>query len=321
MTFVAVLPLGEREARSVATALAQDGWLDAAAIDVSELAPGRWEVAVHFDQEPTQAERRTLAEALSRVLGGPAPAFAVTELAATNWVARSLAGLKPVRAGRFLVHGSHDRHVVRPNDIAIEIEAGEAFGTGHHGSTRGCLLAIDAIGRRRAVRSALDVGTGSGVLAIAVARGLHAPVLASDIDPTATRIAAANARLNRAGTMIRAVNAAGLSPAVIRDAGPFDLILANILAGPLVKLAPAVRRRLAPQGEVVLSGILPAQRARVIAAYRGQGLRLARAAMLDGWVTLLLARKPVKKAGMRTRPLRALPAGGRRSPARHRRAR
>ena len=156
------------------------------------------------------------------MFGDRAPAFAIAALPETNWVAKSLEGLKPVRAGRFLVHGAHDRDKLRPNDIGIEIEAGEAFGTGHHGTTAGCLLAIERAVRTRPIRNALDIGTGSGVLAIAIAKLAHIPVLASDIDPVATRVAAANVRLNGVHPEVRVVTAAGIGGRIFRATRPLS---------------------------------------------------------------------------------------------------
>ena len=269
MTFAAVLPVAESDARALLDALERDEALAARPIDLSETAPGRWELVVYFEEEPGAAELAALAGGAATALGRRAPAFTIGELPATDWVKRSLAGLKPIRVGRFLVHGRHDREQRRPNDIGIEIEAAEAFGTGHHGSTAGCLAAIERVAKARRIRNALDVGTGSGILAIAIARLLRAPVLASDIDPVATEIAAANARLNGAGAPGRHGDRGRPWPAVFRRHGPFDLVVANILAGPLVRLAPPIRRHLAPGGTVILSGLLPEQRARV-------GCRLSR---------------------------------------------
>jgi ribosomal protein L11 methyltransferase len=321
MIFAAAVSLDEADARAVAERLSLDEALAERPIDLNETMPGRWEVVVYFDGEPLPGERDALARATAGALGRTSPPFAIAGLPDTDWVKRSLAGLQPIRAGRFLVHGRHDRDRVRPNDIAIEIEAGEAFGTGHHGSTLGCLLAIDRVGRTRAVRNALDLGTGSGILAIAIARALRAPVLASDIDSTATRIAAANARLNRAGRLITTVTAAGLGRRSFRVHGLFDLIVANILAGPLVRLAPSIRRHLAPSGTVILSGLLPEQKARVVAAYRGQSLRLVRDIRQADWLTLIFERRPVKTAEMRGQPAQAPLARARRWQARHRRRR
>jgi ribosomal protein L11 methyltransferase len=288
MTHTAALTLSEPEANRLAEAIAADDGLAAFSLDLNDLQPGRWTVTLYLPEAPDTGLRRALAAAARRALGPDAPDFAYAELAEEDWVAKSLAGLAPVRAGRFLVHGAHDRDKRKPNDVAIEIEAGQAFGTGHHGTTAGCLAAIDRLVRMRGFRRVLDLGTGSGVLAIALARTLHGTVLASDIDPIAVAVARGNARLNGVGGRVRAVTAAGLSRHVFAEAGPFDLIVANILAGPLVALSHAIRARLAPGGMVVLSGLLPEQRARIVAAYRTQGLRLVRSSVLDGWLTLTL---------------------------------
>ncbi len=193
-----------------------------------------------------------------------------------------------MRAGRFIVHGSHDRDKVKVNDIAIEIDAGQAFGTGHHGTTAGCLEVIEEVMRARTVRNALDLGTGSGVLAIAVRRLRNIPVLATDIDPVAVRVAKENVRRNGIATGIRLETAPGFhSPQFDRE-GPFDLIIANILARPLMKMAPQLAAHLAPGGSVIISGILAAQRWKVLAAYSGVRLSHVRTIWRNGWVTIHL---------------------------------
>ena len=211
---------------------------------------------------------------------------------AADWVRQSLAGLQPVAAGRFVVHGAHDRTRVPLNHIGIEIEAALAFGTGHHGTTRGCLLALDAICKAMPLAKTrpriLDVGTGSGVLAIAAARALHAHVLATDIDAFAVRTARSNASHNRAGNLLSVVLADGVGARTIRTHALYDLIFANILLGPLKRIATPLRRLAAPGGRVVLSGILPSQANAVIAAYRP--LALQRRLDIDGWTTLVLVR-------------------------------
>ena len=207
-----------------------------------------------------------------------------------DWVARSLEGLKPVRAGRFLVHGAHDRDRRRAGDIAIEIEAGLAFGTGHHGTTAGCLEMLGSVVARERPRNALDLGTGSAVLAIALARLTRIPVLATDIDPVATRVAAANVRLNKVSNWVTTATAPGFADPVFARSGPFDLIVANILARPLMTLAPMMARHLAPGGSLVLSGILDRQRDAVVAAYVGQRFRHMRTTHREGWVTIHLKR-------------------------------
>lgn len=207
-----------------------------------------------------------------------------------DWVVHSLTGLMPVRAGRVLVHGAHDRDKRRIGDIAIEIEAAQAFGTGHHGTTSGCLDMVADVLRREKPGHALDLGAGSAVLAIAIARLACIPVLATDIDPVAVDVAAGNVRLNGVAHLVATLTAAGFRHPVIRRAAPFELIVANILARPLISLAPAMRLHLAGGGSLILSGILARQRLGVIAAYSGQGFRPVRTLHREGWVTLHLKR-------------------------------
>lgn len=243
-----------------------------------------WQVEAYWEGPDAATEKAIRAVART---AGLARGLVIEELADIDWVTRTLEGLAPIRAGRFVVHGSHDRAKPLANDIAIEIDAAQAFGTGHHGTTAGCLEALFDLHKARAFRSALDVGTGTGVLAIAIAKLWKIPVLASDIDPVAVRIAAENARVNGVAGGFTAVEAIGFGHPLLRD-GRFDLIVANILAGPLARLAPDVARHLTPDGVVVLSGLLPPQRAKILAAYRGQGLRHRRSLYRDGWLTLVL---------------------------------
>lgn len=245
------------------------------------------EVSLYTEDDADVVERRvreTLAEA----------SVAIEPVRETlpdiDWVTRSLEGLKPVRAGRFLVHGSHDRNMRRIGDLAIEIEAGLAFGTGHHGTTAGCLQMIDRVVRREQPHNALDLGTGSAVLAIAVAKLAHIPVLATDIDPVATRVAAGNVRLNGASAYVATVTATGFGHPAFARRAPFDLIVANILARPLMRLAPAMCAHLAPGGSLILSGILERQREAVIAAYAGQRFRHVSTLHREGWVTIHMKR-------------------------------
>ncbi|MCR4281691.1 MAG: 50S ribosomal protein L11 methyltransferase [Bauldia sp.] len=245
---------------------------------------------MYFEARPSPAERDALAQLARAAAGGGAQPFALQALPPTDWVAKSLRELSPVRAGRFLVHGRHDRSRALPNDIAIEIDAGLAFGTGHHGTTAGCLIAIDRLAGRRPIVNALDLGTGSGVLAIAIARRAKAAVVAGDIDPVAVAVARDNARLNGVASRVTTVVATGFGARAIRAHAPYDLIVANILAAPLVALANDVRRNLAPGGSVILSGLLTTQRRRVAAMYRCQGLRPTDAIVIGGWATLVLRR-------------------------------
>ena len=247
-----------------------------------------WEASVYMMAEDEADVRSRVEAALSQAF--PDAALSREVIPDVDWVSKSLEGLKPVRAGRFLVHGSHDRDKLRTGDIAIEIDAGQAFGTGHHGTTAGCLEVIDRVLRARTVRNALDLGTGSGVLAIAVRKLRNIPVLATDIDPIAIRVAAENVRRNGIASGISTVTAPGFHSTAFSEHGPFDLIIANILARPLIRMAPQLVTNLAPGGSVILSGILASQRWKVIAAYNGAKLRHVRTIWRNGWVTIHLDR-------------------------------
>ena len=255
-----------------------------------------WVAEVYFGPEPDEEMIRDLV----RTVVGDAAADALVfgRVSEQDWVAASLEGLAPVRAGRFLVHGSHDRKAPRENDIGLEIEAALAFGTGHHGTTLGCLKALDAIAKRRRPGRILDIGTGTGVLAIAAARLWRKPVAAGDIDPVSTEAAAANARLNGAAPWVKPVTARGTMHPALRQGGPYDLIFANILAKPLRLLAPQIADVAAHDAELVLSGLLARDVAGVLTAYAAQGFALVARSDLDGWATLVL-----RSGGAAARPL------------------
>lgn len=204
-----------------------------------------------------------------------------------DWVAKSLEGLKPVSAGGFYIYGAHDAAHVPAGLTPIHIEAAQAFGTGHHETTTGCLIAINDILKRTTPDFMLDVGTGTGVLAIALAKRTRTPVVATDIDPISVRTAAQNARANQVGGQVIAVEADGLTHRLVWDNAPFDLIVANILAEPLRALAPEIGQAAASGGYIVLSGILRTQAARIVAAYRQQRMRLARRIERGDWSTLV----------------------------------
>ena len=205
-----------------------------------------------------------------------------------NWIAMSEEIRHPVQAGRFYVHGSHDRHRRPPSGISIEIDAEMAFGTGHHATTWCCLMALDRLLKARRFERPLDLGTGTAVLAIAAARVLRVPVIATDIDPVAVRIAARNAHLNGVGAEVRCIVADGMKARLLDTEGPYDLVLANILARPLTKLAFPVAAQLARRSVVILSGLRTIERQLVLAAWASQGLRLAFEVQRDGWLALVL---------------------------------
>ncbi|MGZ8397321.1 MAG: 50S ribosomal protein L11 methyltransferase, partial [Rhodoplanes sp.] len=297
---VARLVTDRRRGQSLADLLAEQ--MDASAIALYEDG-AQWCVEIHFADPPDQVAFRTR---LSGLAGEEtAQAFRFETVAARDWVAASLAGLQPVRAGRFVVHGAHDRARIPRNRIAIEIEASLAFGTGHHGTTRGCLLALDRLVKaeagcrrrprlsRQARRSvALDIGTGSGVLAIAAAKTMRGGVLGSDLDPAAVRVARENTRRNGVCEFVEVIQATGLAASRFKARGPYPLVFANILLEPLKRLAAGVARLLAPGGRVVLSGLLPTHANAALAIYRSHGLRLVQRIVLDGWITLILTRPP-----------------------------
>lgn len=235
-------------------------------------------------------EPEEIAARIRQVLGDDTSGLALEreQVPDIDWVAHSLEGLKPVRAGRFFVHGSHDSHKRRINDLGIEIDAGQAFGTGHHGTTSGCLDMIGEVIRREHPRNALDLGTGSAVLAIGIAKLAPIPVLATDIDPVAVVVARENVVKNGVASRVRTETATGFHHPAMRAAAPFELIVANILARPLMQLAPEMRRHLAWGGSLILSGILETQRDKVLAAYRVQGLFHVKTLRREGWVTLHL---------------------------------
>lgn len=212
-----------------------------------------------------------------------------------NWVLESQRQLAPIKAGQFFVHGSHFAGKPPRGSIAIEIDAGLAFGTGRHETTRGCLLALVRLAKERKFRRPLDLGTGSGILAIAMAKLWNVDVLASDNDPQATKVARENAALNGVGDRVRVATGAGYAAPVVRDGGPYDLVTANILARPLMRLAPGLARHLAPKGIALLSGLLTEQEDMVLEAHRKVGLDLQWRIRLGEWSVLAVGRAPKRK--------------------------
>ena len=276
----------EQAAKRVVDVLTEVFFEDQAAFAAFERPDGRWDVTVHFAEAPDQAMLRELVAGAAGEDIANTIIFDMVE--ARDWVKASLEDLVPVPAGRFVVHGQHDRARVPANKLGIEIEAALAFGTGHHGTTRGCLLLLDHVLKARRPRRVLDLGTGTGVLAIAAAKALQSAVLASDIDPPSVAVARDNARLNETGHLVTTVRATGFAAPQFAKAGPFDLVLANILANPLRQLAGPMAQHLAPSAFVILSGLLTHQAPGVIAAYRARDLVPLRHLRIDGWSSLLL---------------------------------
>lgn len=270
------------EAEAAAAALDADPVAEALTYSILEEdeAHDVWRI----DAFPNDADERAAVEGvLSRF---KALRVAAEKLADADWLAMSLSGLPPVRAGRFFVFGAHDAGLTPPNAVNLRIEAGAAFGTGHHGTTVGCLIEFDRLLRRKRFGRVLDVGCGTGVLAIAAARTGTAVALGTDIDAPSVRIANENAHLNAARA--RFVHASGLNAASVRRSGPYDLVFANILAPPLVALSQSIKGALKPGGYAILSGLLRTQERRVLAAYVSRGFRLERRLHRDAWSTLVL---------------------------------
>ncbi|HXG79531.1 MAG TPA: 50S ribosomal protein L11 methyltransferase [Methyloceanibacter sp.] len=258
------------------------------AVGLFDRGNGRFEVFAHYEAPPSRdALLGLIAEAAGEGRLGP---LTIEEIVPDDWVILSQGKRGPVRAGRFFVHGSHDRSRAPRHRYAIEIDAAQAFGTAHHASTRGCLLALDALFKRHSPRRLLDLGTGTGILAIAAANALKRKVLASDNDPVAVATARENARKNCAGTLVSAIEAEGFAHPSLRRLKA-DLICANLLERALYELAPACARHLRSQGVAVLSGLTQAQAPAIEARFRAHGFVMEKRIILDGWTTLVITRR------------------------------
>ena len=249
-------------------------------------AHGTWRIEALYAEAPEEDALRELIARAEKETGAAAEDLLIAPLPDEDWVTRSLEGLEPVRAGRFFVHGSHDAEKLPAGAIPLLVDAGQAFGTGHHETTAGCLEYISELVKPGVPLNALDIGTGTGVLAIAIAKLARVNVLASDIDPVAVKVTRANARANGVAPFISAVTAKGFGHQALRARAPYDLIVANILARPLVSLAPSFRANLRPGGTLILSGTLRTQEAMVRSAMSLQGLKLVSRKPKGDWVTL-----------------------------------
>lgn len=284
-TALTTLP-GEDAARALAEAVEA---LDPAPLAIGcfeiEDDRGRWEVGAYFDAAPDR-----IALALLAAAHGAAD-FTVSELPETDWVAKVRRDLAPVAAGRFFVHGAHDADKVPAGAVPLRIEAAMAFGTGHHGTTRGCLLAIERLAAAGTDPGPIaDIGCGTGVLAMAAAHVFAGPVIASDMDAVAVETAAANIAANGLAGRVACVEAAGLDHPALHAAAPFGLVLANILLEPLIALAPDMAAAQRPGGLAVLSGLLTGQADAAAAAYRDVGYVLIEQRNHGDWSVLTLRR-------------------------------
>jgi ribosomal protein L11 methyltransferase len=276
----ASVALTKSEAADIAATLELDGSAQAVLIAEEPFADGAMVEAL-YTEEPDAAY-------LSRIAGRT---ITVAPLPDQDWIKSSQEGLPPVRAGRFFVYGAHDAGQVPHGVIPMKIEAGLAFGTGHHETTALCLAALSDLARERSFRNVLDLGCGTGLLAIGAAKLWKRRVLASDIDPVAVEVTRDNARANGAGPLVQAVTADGLTSPVLANSAPYDLLIANILAGPLTQLAPAIQKALAPGAVLLLSGLLNNQEKLVTSFY--QSLRFVGARRAGPWSALVLE-KPAR---------------------------
>lgn len=282
---VQIIARGPRAiAEAAAAALDSDPLLEGATYSILEEDEdkGIWRI----DAFPNDADDARGIEARLKAHDGLT--VKVEKLADADWLAMSLSGLPPVRAGRFFVYGAHDEGIVPNNTVNLKIDAGAAFGTGHHGTTVGCLIAFDELLKKERFERVLDVGCGTGVLAIAAAKTGSKVAVGTDIDQPSVRIANENAKLNMADA--RFVHAFGLNDRKVRQHGPYDLVFANILAPPLVSLSQDIKNALSLGGVAILSGLLRTQERRVSAAYLSRGFVLERRIHRDAWSALVLRR-------------------------------
>lgn len=252
---------------------------------------GEWHVEGLSRNPPDKPAILADLAALAAGLNCPMPGLEIERIPNVDWVLQNLQDFPPIDAGRFFVYGSHWQEGIPTGRIGLQVDAGTAFGSGEHATTRGCLLALDRVVKaKRNVRRVLDVGCGSGILAIAMSHLWPVPVLATDIDPAAVLVARDNARLNGVAAKVKVAVSDGWRNPVLRKQAPFDVVTANILARPLCRFAPQLAAALAPNGVAILSGLLDWQQRLVMAAHERHGLTLKSRLVIDGWATLIIGR-------------------------------
>jgi ribosomal protein L11 methyltransferase len=262
----------------------------AEALSAFEIAPGKnWRIEAYTAAEPDRVGLAVALAVAAAAAGVAEPSADIAALPVIDWLAENRTSFHPIRVGRYFVHPSHFASRVPAGTIGLRVDAATTFGTGEHATTQGCLLALDRLARRHRVRRALDMGCGTGILAIAAAKTWHVSVTAVDVDAAAVRMARRNVQRNGVAAWVRVRHSDGYGVAEIARRGPYDLITANILARPLMAMAPRLAAHLAPGGMAVLSGLMRDQERPVVAAHRAQGLRLQGRFRQGDWTTLLMA--------------------------------
>ncbi len=284
------IPLTQEQAYALVDAICENEELTLAA-SAYEDENGEWVFEATCQGEPTLEIFKEIAK---HTLGGSVNFTKEKIDPAIDWIAKSLEGLPPVNAGGFFIHAGHNAKHIPNGVIPIHIEAAQAFGTGHHETTSGCLEAIHSVLKDTRPKRIIDIGTGTGVLAIALAKRLRRKIVATDIDPVAVKTTKDNAKLNHVEKWIKSIEAVGLNHKKIKKNGPYDLLVANILAGPLAELAPDISAASADGANIILSGILNTQASKVIKAYKKQNVVLNSRIVRNEWTTLLLEK--VKKS-------------------------
>ncbi len=267
-----------------------DGALAVSSFEIAEDQP-EWCVDILTDTMPVNTRIEAQLALLSGMTGAATPRFEISEMAAMDWVSKVERSFPPLNIGRFYVRGSHVKEEAPHGRIPLIVNAGAAFGSGEHATTSGCLLALCHIAKRRRFRKPLDMGCGSGILAMAMARLWHVPVTSADIDPVSVAVTRDNARMNRLHRLIQSEAGDGYHATLVRRNAPYDIIVANILARPLVKMAPMLAKNLTDNGIAILSGLLASQERMVISAHRMQGLKLYARIHRNGWSALIFRHK------------------------------